>query len=128
MDDNANYASESAMLDVYKDGRLLTRLNPEVRFYKASGGQPDHKVAIHHSALEDLYVIYAGKNPENGHTIIKAFVNPLVSYVWIGVLVLIFGTGLALVPNAAPVRAAVPATVTVPAMQERGMNPIGAGK
>jgi cytochrome c-type biogenesis protein CcmF len=127
-DDNANYASESAMLDVYKDGRLLTRLNPEVRFYKASGGQPDHKVAIHHSALEDLYVIYAGMNPDNGHTIIKAFVNPLVSYVWIGVLVLIFGTGLALVPNAAPVRAAVPATVTVPAMQERGMNPIGAGK
>jgi cytochrome c-type biogenesis protein CcmF len=127
-DDNANYGSESAMLDVYKDGRLLTRLNPEVRFYKASGGQPDHKVAIHHSALEDLYVIYAGTNPENGHTIIKAFVNPLVSYVWIGVLVLIFGTGLALVPNAAPVRAAVPATATVPAMQERGMNPIGAGK
>jgi cytochrome c-type biogenesis protein CcmF len=128
MDDNANYTSESAMLDVYKDGQPLTRLNPEVRFYKASGGQPDHKVAIHHSALEDLYVIYEGKNPDNGHTIIKAFVNPLVSFVWIGVLILICGTGLALVPNAAPVRAAVPATVTVPAMKEHGMNPVGAGK
>jgi len=126
-DDNANYRSEAAQLDVYKDGKWLAQMNPEVRVYKANE-QPDHMVAIHHSALEDLYVIYAGKNPDNGHTIIKAFVNPLVSFVWIGVLILICGTGLALVPNAAPVRATVPATVAVPAMKEHGMNPLGASK
>ncbi|HEY6271619.1 MAG TPA: cytochrome c-type biogenesis CcmF C-terminal domain-containing protein, partial [Terriglobales bacterium] len=129
-DDNANYRSEAVLLDVYKDGRYLTRLNPEVRFYKASGGQPDHKVAVRHAPLEDLYVIYAGKNPDTGHPIVKAFVNPMVSWVWYGVMTLIVGTGLALVPNAAAVTATVPkavALVTV-TLEEHGLRPAGAGK
>ncbi|HMC30513.1 MAG TPA: heme lyase CcmF/NrfE family subunit [Candidatus Angelobacter sp.] len=128
-DDNANYRSEAALLNVYKDGVFLERMNPELRFYKASGGQPDHKVANHSTLREDLYVIYEGKNPETGHPIIKAFVNPLVNWVWIGVLVVLFGTGLALVPNAAPVTAQVPQTVAVVAtMEKQGMQPAGAGK
>jgi cytochrome c-type biogenesis protein CcmF len=130
-DDNANYRSEAAILEVHtggKDGPLLTRLNPEVRLYKASGGQPDHKVAVRHALLEDLYVIYAGSNPDNGHPIIKAFVNPLVSWVWIGMMILVFGTGLALVPNAAPVRATLPAAVPVVGLEKHGMQPVGASK
>jgi cytochrome c-type biogenesis protein CcmF len=127
-DDNANYQSETALLDVYKDGKPLTRLNPELRAYKASGGQPDHKVAIYSTLAEDLYVIHAGRNPDTGHPIIKAFVNPLVSWVWIGVLVMVFGTGVALVPNAAAVRAVVPSAVAVPAMEGQGMQPAGVGK
>jgi cytochrome c-type biogenesis protein CcmF len=127
-DDNANYSSEAALLDVYKDGKYLTRLNPELRFYKASGGQPDHKVAIRHALLEDLYVIYAGKNPDTSHPIIKAFVNPLVSWVWFGVMILVVGTGLALVPNAAAVKAPLPVTATVTALEKEGLHPVGAGK
>jgi cytochrome c-type biogenesis protein CcmF len=127
-DDNANYRSEAALLDVYKDGVFLERMNPELRFYKASGGQPDHKVANHSTLREDLYVIYEGQNPDTGHPIIKAFVNPLVNWVWIGVLVVVFGTGLALVPNAAPVTAQVPQAATVAVMEKQSMQPAGAGK
>ncbi len=127
-DDNANEITEAALLDVYKDGQPMGRLNPAVVFYKASGGQPDHKVAIRHAALEDLYVIYAGKNPDTDHPIIKAFVNPLVSFVWIGVMILVLGTGLALVPNAVAVTAPLPAAATVAAMEKHGMHPVGAGK
>jgi len=127
-DDNANYQSEAALLDVYKNGKYLTRLNPELRFYKASGGQPDHKVAIRHALMEDLYVTYEGKNPATGHPIIKAHVNPLVSWVWFGVMILIAGTGLALVPNAAAVRAPLPVTATVASLEKEGFHPVGAGK
>src|SRR5262249_10968486 len=127
-DDNANYASDAALLDVYKDGKYLVTLNPELRAYKANGGQTDHKVAIRSTLLEDLYVIYEGKNPDNGHPIIKAFVNPLVSWVWIGVLTITFGTGLALVPNAERVTAQVPRVVPIAAMDDQGMQPAGAGK
>jgi cytochrome c-type biogenesis protein CcmF len=127
-DDNANYRSEAALLDVYKDGQYLTRLNPELRFYKASGDQPDHKVGIRHALFEDLYVIYEGRNPDTNHPIIKAFVNPLVSWVWFGVIAIIFGTGLALVPNALAVKAALPAAVAVTAFEKHGMHPAGAGK
>ncbi|HEU4413713.1 MAG TPA: heme lyase CcmF/NrfE family subunit [Candidatus Angelobacter sp.] len=127
-DDNANYISEAALLEVYKDGQHIDTLNPELRFFKASGGQPDHKVANHSTLKEDLYVIYEGKNPDTGHPIIKAFINPLVNWVWIGVLMVIFGTGLALVPNAAQVTAQVPKAVAVAAIENQGMRPAGVGK
>jgi cytochrome c-type biogenesis protein CcmF len=127
-DDNSNYSSEAASLDVYRDGKYLTRLNPELRFFKANGGQPDHIVADHSTFREDLYVIYEGRNPDTGHPIIKAFINPLVSWVWIGVFIVILGTGLALVPNAAALRAAVPAVVTVGAVDERSLQTLGASK
>jgi cytochrome c-type biogenesis protein CcmF len=127
-DDNANYTSEAALLNVYKNGQRLLTMTPELRFYKANGGQPDHKVAIHSTLQEDLYVIYEGKNPDNGHPIIKAFVNPLVSWVWIGILIVTFGTGLALVPNAVPIAAQVPKAVAVAAMEKQGMQPAGVGK
>jgi cytochrome c-type biogenesis protein CcmF len=127
-DDNANYGSSAALLEVYKDGKFLTQLNPEERFFKASGGQPVHIVANHSTLSEDLYVIYEGRNNQTDHPIIKAFVNPLVNWIWIGVLIVVFGTGMALVPNAASVTVPAPQAVTVSPMEGRGMQPAGAGK
>ena len=102
-DDNSNYSSEAALLDVYKDGKFITRLNPETRIFKASA-QPNHIVANHSTLQEDLYVIYEGNDADTGHPIIKAFINPLVAWVWIGVIVVVFGTGLALLPNSVQLR------------------------
>jgi cytochrome c-type biogenesis protein CcmF len=127
-DDNANYRSEAAILDVYKDGKPLVRLTPEKREFKASN-QGTTMVANHSTLAEDLYVIYEGKNPDTGHPIIKAFINPLVAWIWIGVLVVAFGTGIALVPNAAAVKAPVASSVAAVAMNNAGaMQPAGAGK
>ena len=127
-DDNANYSSQAAMLEVYKDGKFLTQLNPEERFFKASGGQPVHIVANHSTLREDLYVIYEGRDNQTDHPIIKAFINPLVNWIWIGVLIIVFGTGMALVPNAASVTIPVTSAVPLSTMEERGMQPAGAGK
>jgi cytochrome c-type biogenesis protein CcmF len=127
-DDNANYRSQAALLDVYKDGKFLTRLNPEERFFKASGGQPVHIVANHSTLNEDLYVVYEGRNPDTDHPIIKAMVNPLVNWIWIGVLVIAFGTGMALIPNATVMRVPVTSTVAVASMEKQGMQPAGVGK
>ena len=99
---------EPALLDVYKDGKVSeAALILETRIFKASR-QPNHIVANYSTLRENLYVIYEGNNPDTGHPIIKAFVNPLVAWVWIGVVVIIFGTGLALVPNAQQLRSTVP--------------------
>jgi len=124
-DDNANYRSQAALLEVYKDGKFLTRLNPEERFFKASGGQPVHIVANHSTLNEDLYVVYEGRNPDTDHPIIKAMVNPLVNWIWIGVLVIAFGTGMALVPNATVMSVPVPSAVAVASMEKQGMQPAG---
>ena len=100
-DSNANYNSEFALLDVYKGGKKLFQMTPEKRVYLASE-QPQTMVAIH-SVLEwDLYVVYEGTNPDTGQPIIKAILNPLVSWIWAGVVLMAFGTVLALVPSLKP--------------------------
>jgi cytochrome c-type biogenesis protein CcmF len=98
-DANANYDSEYALLDVSKDGKKLFQMTPEKRVYLASQ-QPQTMVAIHSTVTGwDLYVVYEGVNPDTGQPIIKAFLNPLVNWIWLGVLVMAFGTLIALVPK-----------------------------
>ena len=97
-DSNLNYDTEYALLDVYRGNRKITRLAPEKRFYTASQ-QPSTIVANHSTLAWDLYVIYAGKNPDTGQPVIKVFLNPLVAWIWIGVGIVVLGTGVALVPN-----------------------------
>ena len=59
---------------------------------------------------EDLYLVFEGLNPDNGHPIIKAHLNALVMWIWMGVWIMLGGTVLALIPNApAPIRVPAPA-------------------
>ena len=49
---------------------------------------------------------------ENGHPIIKAHLNAMVMWIWLGVWIILGGTVLALMPNApAPVRVPPPRMV-----------------
>ena len=115
-EDNPNYASEWAIINVFRNGKQVTTMYPERRVYKASQ-QPQTMPRIYPTfkqdffLLKDLYLIYAGLNPDNGHPIIKAHLNPLVPWIWTGLIVMILGTALALIPNAAPVQVRVPARV-----------------
>ena len=123
-DSNANYDTEYALLDVYRGGKKVTQLAPEKRFYTASQ-QPSTIVANHSTLAWDLYVIYAGKNPDTGQPIIKVFLNPLVAWIWIGVGIVVLGTGVALVPNmtaalAASRNRAVALTPSAEAVAARG--------
>ena len=112
-DTNPNYNSEYALLDVYRNGKKEFQMTPEKRVYLASE-QPQTMVAIHSVPSWDLYVVYEGTNPDTGQPIIKAFLNPLVSWIWAGVVFIVFGTFVALVPSLTPATAAlrVPATRT----------------
>jgi cytochrome c-type biogenesis protein CcmF len=100
-DDKPNYGSEWAVLDVYKDGKKIDTMYPERRFYKASE-QTATMVANRSRPNEDLYLVYTGRNPDTGRPIIKAHVNPLVMWIWIGVHVILIGTLIALLPNMKP--------------------------
>jgi cytochrome c-type biogenesis protein CcmF len=97
-DSNANYDTDFAVLEVYKGGKLITQLAPEKRFYLASQ-TPSTMVALHSTLQADLYVIFEGKDPDTGNPIIKAFLNPLIAWIWIGVLIVVAGTFVALAPN-----------------------------
>ena len=108
-DDAANYASQWAVLDVYKGGKQIATMTPERRFYKASR-QASTMPDIRSTLDEDLYLVFEGLNPASGHPILKAHLNALVMWIWIGVWIMLIGTLLALVPSAtAPLSVAAPA-------------------
>jgi cytochrome c-type biogenesis protein CcmF len=54
-----------------------------------------------------LYVVYEGVNPDTGQPIIKAFLNPLVGWIWAGLVVMVLGTFIALAPSLSPATASV---------------------
>jgi len=98
-DSTPNYDTDYALLDVYKNGKKIKQMAPERRFYLASQTSST-VVALHSTALSDLYVIFEGRNPDTDRPIIKVFLNPLISWIWIGVLIVVIGTLFALVPSA----------------------------
>jgi len=97
-----NYQAERVTVDVQRDGRSLMSLYPERRFYPANE-VTGTMVAIHSTLKEDLYVVYAGRDPETNRAVLHAYLNPLVKLIWLGGVVMMLGTGLALVPNRQPV-------------------------
>ena len=88
---------------VTKNGRPLGTLTPEKRYYAASD-QPTSEVALHSTLVEDLYTVFAGMTDDGERAVIQLFVNPLVALVWIGALVMVFGTIIAILPDARDVK------------------------
>ena len=107
-DDAPNFSSQWAVLDVYKGAKQVDTMTPVRRFYKASR-QTSTMPDIRSTLDEDLYLVFEGLNPDNGHPILKAHLNPLVMWIWIGVWIMLIGTVLALIPNA-PAQARVRAS------------------
>ena len=83
------------------NGKKQFQMAPEKRVYLVSE-QPQTMVAVHSVPSWDLYVVYEGTNPDTGQPIIKAFLNPLVSWIWAGVVLIVLGTFVALVPSLKP--------------------------
>jgi cytochrome c-type biogenesis protein CcmF len=102
-DSKPEFDTEYALLDVYRGSKKITQLAPEKRIYFPSTdhAQPSTMVALHSTLASDLYVIYEGRDIDTDKPIIKVFLNPLMNWIWIGVLIVVAGTFLALVPNLA---------------------------
>jgi cytochrome c-type biogenesis protein CcmF len=95
----ANYRYGQVTLEAYKDGKHLGTLRPEQRVFDASGGQTTTTVALRSTPKEDLYVVLAGVSEDSIVCQIKAFVNPLVFWVWIGSGIMILGAIITLLPE-----------------------------
>jgi cytochrome c-type biogenesis protein CcmF len=96
--ENQNYQWHRATMQVSKNGDPLGTLEPEKRFYLASK-QGTSEVGVRSRLNEDLYLNFGGMSDDNQRAVIQAYVLPLVSWIWIGGLVLIGGTLVCLVPS-----------------------------
>lgn len=94
----ANYQYGQVILEAYKDGRLIRTLKPEKRLFKTGEQQSTTTVALYSTPKEDLYVVFAGKSVDSKCEI-KAHVNPLVFWVWLGSAIMVFGAIITLLPN-----------------------------
>jgi cytochrome c-type biogenesis protein CcmF len=97
-DTNANYDAQRATLEAFRDGKSVMMLYPERRTYSASG-VTETIVAVESSPLRDLYVVYSGISPDTNQPVIHAYLNPLVKWIWFGGVIVVLGTGLAMLPN-----------------------------
>jgi cytochrome c-type biogenesis protein CcmF len=95
--ENDNYVWSKLTVDVYAGNRKMGTLSPERRFFKASRSQVS-EVSIRRRLNEDLYLNYAGESTDSKRAVIQAYVNPLVSWIWIGYWVMLSGTLICLVP------------------------------
>jgi cytochrome c-type biogenesis protein CcmF len=91
------HESYTATINVTRGGKPLTTLYPEKRLYFAQD-QPTTEVALRTSLMEDLYIILAGFETSKTATF-KVFINPLVSWMWIGGFVIVVGTVIAIWPE-----------------------------
>jgi cytochrome c-type biogenesis protein CcmF len=94
---NPNYRWWSSILEVSRDGNSIGTYAPERHFYFASE-QPTSEVRRYSTFKEDLYMVFAGMT-EDGKATVQVFLNPLVRWVWIGGIVMFFGTILTMLPD-----------------------------
>jgi cytochrome c-type biogenesis protein CcmF len=87
-----------ADVDVERGGKSLGRLTP-ARFIYTKGGQPTTEVSMMRGLHDDLYLVVGMIDPQTKRATLRLHVNPLVSWVWIGVLVLMGGASFSLWPE-----------------------------
>jgi cytochrome c-type biogenesis protein CcmF len=99
-EEDAHVSRLAAVVSVLEGERLITTLAPEKRLYKKPQ-QPTTEVAIRPTLTEDLYLVLGSYDPGSGLVTIQAYVNPLVSWLWIGGVILALGTAVTMWPSAA---------------------------
>ncbi|MDP9036572.1 MAG: cytochrome c biogenesis protein CcsA [Myxococcota bacterium] len=100
MEVDNNKRAVFADVDVRKDGRIEGRLSPAKFIYKKQPESPTTEVAIGHQFRDDVYLIVGSINPSNRN--VAAFqihINPLVSWIWFGCIVLISGSIVCMWPQ-----------------------------
>lgn len=94
-----NYHFSKAKVAIFLDGKKLTELEPEKRVYTASQ-QSTTEVAIYYTVLEDVYIVFDGMSQGQANKIeLHIWIKPLVSLIWIGGFVMLFGIIVALLPG-----------------------------
>lgn len=87
----------TARVEVTKNGQPDVTLLPERHFYTNSD-QPTTEVALRSYWNEDLYMILAGWDEQEAATF-KVYVNPLISWIWVGGFIMAFGSIIVLLPD-----------------------------
>src|SRR5258706_12147399 len=90
-----------ADFDVKKAGRYFGRISPARFFYAKNPDGPTTEVSLQRGLREDLYTTIGVVDPQTKKGTFRFHVNPFVSWIWIGALVLVSGAMTSLWPELA---------------------------
>ena len=104
-----NYTAQRLVVEVLRSNMPRMMMFPEKRNF-ITNKENGTMVAIYSTLREDLYVVFAGTDPDTQLPVIHAFLNPLVKWIWFGGVTVVFGTLIALLPNRRSVLVLAPAS------------------
>jgi len=107
---------------VLEDGKSIGTMYPGRWFYRKHEEQPTTQVAIRRSVAEDLYLVMPAYDLKDQSISLQIVINPLVSWIWIGGIVMTAGALLALAPRLLVFSAAAPVPAQVAGQQNVRSN------
>ncbi|MDB4952437.1 MAG: cytochrome c assembly protein, partial [Myxococcales bacterium] len=90
----------TAQVSVYRGRELIETVYPAKWDFHKGDGQMTTEVAIKVLAAEDVYVVLTGYDLDTNLANFRVYLNPLILWVWVGFLVMAFGTLVCLIPQA----------------------------
>jgi cytochrome c-type biogenesis protein CcmF len=89
---------------VDENNQYLTTLYPEKRIYfywnpDPDKRQPHSELDIYSTMSKDIYSIFSSYDAQKNEAYFKIMINPLVNWVWIGGIVIVFGALFAFWPS-----------------------------
>jgi cytochrome c-type biogenesis protein CcmF len=84
-----NYWAFRASFTVLDDDAVYATLEPERRFFKVQR-TPTTEAAIHTTGFADLYAVIGDPDGEGGWTV-RVYHEPLVPWIWFGILTMVAG-------------------------------------
>ncbi len=97
--EESNHFKVTGTFTVFNGQRTTDVLFPAKKFYPQQQQNPIAYVDYRLGLIEDVYLVLGDFARDGSQATIKLQVNRMVSWLWIGGLVLTLGTGLALLPD-----------------------------
>ncbi|HLR46542.1 MAG TPA: cytochrome c-type biogenesis CcmF C-terminal domain-containing protein, partial [Deinococcales bacterium] len=99
-------ARAGAEVEVSRNGRTVKTLRPMLKQF-AGQSMTVPTPGVHYTATQDIYLNVGGNlTPGQDHVIMHIVRSPFVTWIWVGGVLLVFGTAYCLLPSAAERRAA----------------------
>ncbi|MBN1612668.1 MAG: hypothetical protein JW940_38950, partial [Polyangiaceae bacterium] len=93
-----------AQLLVHKAGRSLGTVTPAKFAYQRMPDSPTTEIGLLRGWDEDLYVALGSVDASSGRATFQVHINPLVTWIWVGLFVVIAGASISLWPEATATR------------------------
>jgi cytochrome c-type biogenesis protein CcmF len=93
-------------LSVFRGDRQVGEVSPGKFIYRTHPEMPTTEVAIRTNLGHDVYAIMSTVDPESKRGTFRVIIRPFVLWIWLGGIVLILGTAIAITPTVSELLAA----------------------